>query len=89
MTTKSGNANTRPGWVRGPGQNAEQRLQGQTKRLTFREGRLRLPTGTTRLESQAVRLLCDGPMVLALILWYFLIKEKVRMVNNVMVFPPP
>ena len=60
----------------GHGQNAGKRLQRRTKRLTFREGRLRLPTGTTRLESQAFRLLCGGPMVLALILWPFLIKEK-------------
>ena len=44
----------------GHGQNAGQRLQGQTKRLTFKEGRLRLPTGTTRLESQAFRLLRAG-----------------------------
>ena len=59
----------KPDWVGcvGHGQNAGKRLQGRTKRLTFREGRLRLPTGTTRLESQAFRLLCVGPMVLALI----------------------
>ena len=60
----------------GHGQNAGKRLQGKTKRLTFREGRLRLPAGTTRLESQAFRLLCGGPMVLALILWSFPIKRK-------------
>ena len=51
-------------------------LQGQTKRLTFREGRLRLPIGTTRLESQAFRWPCGGPMVLALIFWSFLVKQK-------------
>ena len=34
--------------------------QGLAKRLTFTEGRLRLPKGTTRLESQAFRWLCDG-----------------------------
>ena len=56
LTTKSGNANTRPGWVRGPGQNAEQRLQGQTKRLTFREGRLRLYSKNTLPDLKVRRL---------------------------------
>ena len=55
-----GNAYAPPGWVGRQGQNAGKRLQGQTKRLTFKEGRLRLPIGTTRLESQAFRLLRAG-----------------------------
>ena len=73
---QNGNANARLGWAGRQSQNAEGRLQGQTKRLTFREGRLRLPTGTTRLESQAIRLLCGGLMVLALTFWSFLVKQK-------------
>lgn len=63
-----GNANVRPGWARGPRPKRGGAVaQGTTKRLTFREGRLRLPLGTTRLESQAFRWPCGGPMVLALI----------------------
>ena len=37
-----GNTKTRLGWVRGLGRRAEKRPQGMAKRLTFREGRLRL-----------------------------------------------
>jgi hypothetical protein len=46
------------------------------KRLTFTEGRLRLPIGTTRPESQAFRQPRGGPMEAALILRFLLIKEK-------------
>ena len=40
-----------------------------------------MPKGTTRLESQAFRLLCVWPIVLALILWSFPIKGKGQLIN--------
>ena len=46
------------------------------KRLTFTEGRLRLPIGTTRPESQAFRQPRGGPMEAALIFRLLFIKEK-------------
>ena len=52
------------------------RPQGMSKRLTFTEGRLRLPIGTNRPENQAFRQPRGGPMEAALILRFLLIKEK-------------
>ena len=55
-SVRSGLVKAQPGRAGRNGQNAEERLpKGRTKRLTFTEGRLRLPTGTTRPESQAFR----------------------------------
>ena len=76
MDTEYGNAKVQPGWAGRFGRRAGKRPQGMAKRLTFREGRLRLPIGTTRLESQAFRQLRGGPMEAALILRLLLIKEK-------------
>ena len=66
-----GNAKVQPGWAGRLGRRAGKRPQGMAKRLTFREGRLRLPIGTTRLESQAFRQPRGGPMEAALILGSF------------------
>ena len=63
----------------GHGQNAGQRSpKGRTKRLTFREGHLRL-TSKKSLPDLKVRRLgwpCGGPMVLALIFRFLFIKKK-------------
>ena len=40
--TVDGSAKTQPGWVGRHGRRAGKRPQGMAKRLTFREGRLRL-----------------------------------------------
>ena len=74
----SGNAYTSLGWAGRWGRRAGKRLQGMAKRLTFTEGRLRLPIGTTRPESQAFRQPRGGPMEAALILRFLPIKEKER-----------
>ena len=76
MDTEYGNAKVQSGWAGRLGRRAGKRPQGMAKRLTFREGRLRLPIGTTRLESQAFRQPRGGPMEAALILRLLLIKEK-------------
>ena len=64
--SQTGNASTRLDWAGRRGRRAGKRPQGMAKRLTFTEGRLRLPIGTTRPESQAFRQLRGGPMEAAL-----------------------
>ena len=71
-----GNAYPSLGWAGRRGRRAGKRPQGMAKRLTFTEGRLRLPTGTTRIESQAFRQPRGGPMEAALIFRLLFIKEK-------------
>ena len=65
---QSGLVKSSPGWAGRLGRRAGKRQQGMAKRLTFTEGRLRLPLGTTRIESQAFRRPRGGPMEAALTL---------------------
>ena len=81
-----GNAYPRLGWAGRKGQNAGQRLpKGRTKRLTFTEGRLRLPSQKALPDLKVRRLgwPCGGPMVLALnFSLHFLSREKEERVYN-------
>ena len=74
--SQTGDAKPSPGRAGRPGRRAGKRPQGMAKRLTFTEGRLRLPIGTTRPESQAFRQPRGGPIEAALILRLLPIKRK-------------
>ena len=77
LDVPTGNTYSSPGRVRWPGRRAGKRQQGMAKRLTFTEGRLRLPLGTTRPESQAFRCPRGGPIEAALnFSLHFLSREK-------------